>query len=211
MAPAQIPGPPQPRVEPGFDLSRRPQTQLVPLDTHEDPPEPVPSRTPRQRRSVSWRTGVLAATAVLALVAMTAAYLAGPRLGRVVALVRGAPVVAKATVAKAGESRKPGTIRAVVKTDPGPGAPVGDAATYVPVLATFSDYSAAREAFVTLKQRYSDVLGSTAPDIETVTVPDGGTWHRLGVLPALPREKAQALCEQLKAAGHQGCWIRPQG
>lgn len=197
---------------PGFDPVQHGYANLVRAsahDGHDDAHDSGEADVPR--RGMSWRIAVLAGTVALGALVITGVYLAGPRIGRVVALVRGMPAGKAQTDKQAAAKQPPGAIRAVVKADTG--APSAPSATgrYVPVLATFSDYSAAREAFVTLKQRYPDLLGSTAPDIETVTVPDGGTWHRLGVLPALPRDQAQALCQQLQAAGHQGCWIRPQG
>lgn len=193
---------------PAFDPVRAGYGNLVNAHAHDDDAHHEETSAPPSRR-LSRRTWILSATAVLAIVAITGVYLAGPRLGRVVALVRGTPAATKSVTKSADAGKKSGAIPAVAKADATASGGAGDA--FIPVLATYADYSAARQAFVALKQRYPDLLGGTAPDIETVTVPDGGTWHRLGVLPALPRAQAQDLCQQLQTAGHTGCWVRPQG
>lgn len=78
----------------------------------------------------------------------------------------------------------------------------------VAVLATHQDPSAARQAFVKLKERFPDILGATEAEIEAIQTQDGTTWHRLSLLPPVPRSEAKDLCKRLRAAGYVGCWVR---
>jgi hypothetical protein len=78
----------------------------------------------------------------------------------------------------------------------------------VVVLATHQEPSAAQQAFVKLKERFPDILGAAEADIEAVQTQDGTTWHRLSLLPPVPRSEAKDLCKRLRAAGYAGCWVR---
>jgi hypothetical protein len=79
----------------------------------------------------------------------------------------------------------------------------------VPVLATDSDPSVARQTFLALKQRYPAILGNAEAEIESLQTQDGKTWHRLAIVPPVARTEAKELCKQLLAAGHAGCWVKP--
>lgn len=167
------------------------------------------------RRWTPLRMAMLAGLAVVTIGLGTAAvYLAGPRLHRVTALILGGPPsAAKSQQTKPAsklQDRAPTTMATATAPASSAASPSAEG-KFVAVIATFQDFSAARQAFVTLKQSFPDLLGTTAPDIETVEVSGSGTWHRLGVLPAMSRNDAQELCNRLQAAGHSGCWVKPQG
>ncbi len=223
---------------------------VAPADEHDADSAPTAPRTgawlPRLRAS---RAAAWGAAAVLLLVLGGAAlYAAGPRLGRIAALVMGTPATPRAMTGAPGTAGKRDAAIQPKGAIPAPAASAqgaaerpapqprsgtlgaGDLVTanagalsvvppsearadgrFVPILATFQDYSAARQAYVALKQSFPDILSGTTPDIESVEVTGNGTWHRLGLRPALPRAEAEELCRQMQSAGHQGCWVKPQG
>lgn len=78
----------------------------------------------------------------------------------------------------------------------------------VTVLATHQDPAVARQTFLTLQERYPDILGAAEAELEAVQTQDGTTWHRVSLVPPVPRSEAKDLCKRLRAAGYAGCWVR---
>jgi hypothetical protein len=78
----------------------------------------------------------------------------------------------------------------------------------VAVLATHQDAAVAEQTFAKLKQRYPAILGNAEAELEAIETQDGATWHRLSLIPPVPRSEAKDLCKRLRAAGYAGCWVR---
>jgi hypothetical protein len=78
----------------------------------------------------------------------------------------------------------------------------------VAVLTTHQDPAVARQTFLTLKERFPDILGTAEAEIEAVQTQDGATWHRVSLVPPVPRTEAKDLCKRLRAAGYSGCWVK---
>jgi hypothetical protein len=78
----------------------------------------------------------------------------------------------------------------------------------VTVLATQQDPEVARQTFLTLQARYPAILGAMEAEIEAVQTEDGVTWHRLSIVPPVPRSEAKDLCKRLRAAGYAACWVK---
>ena len=91
-----------------------------------------------------------------------------------------------------------------VQTDPPPPSPP----RFVPVVFTHQDRAAALETFAELKKQFPAVVGSRKGEVQKVDLGEKGIWHRLVVLPAGSRQRADALCEQLKTAGYDRCWVK---
>ncbi|MFZ4808503.1 MAG: SPOR domain-containing protein [Hyphomicrobiaceae bacterium] len=96
------------------------------------------------------------------------------------------------------------------------GAPAGAGAEparkstgFVVVLASQKSRMEALTTFADLQQKYGSVLADKVPDVQEADLSSRnlGTVYRLVVGPAGPREKALGVCNQLKAAGYQGCWV----
>lgn len=78
----------------------------------------------------------------------------------------------------------------------------------VAVVATHQDSQVARQMFLKLKERFPDILGSSEAELEAITAQDGATWHRVSLIPPVPRAEAKDLCKRLRAGGYAGCWVR---
>ena len=70
--------------------------------------------------------------------------------------------------------------------------------------------TSALTAFADMQARYPKLLGSYGPDIQRADLGAKGVWYRLRVGPLNSRTAALDLCEQLKKAGHSGCFVRPK-
>jgi hypothetical protein len=80
---------------------------------------------------------------------------------------------------------------------------------FVAVLASQKSRMEALSLFADLQQQYGSVLGGRVPDVQEADLSSRnlGTVYRLVVGPPGPRDRALALCNQLKSAGYQGCWV----
>jgi hypothetical protein len=78
----------------------------------------------------------------------------------------------------------------------------------VAVVATHQNPDSARQALLELKERFPEILGSSEAELEAVRTQDGTTWHRVSLVPPVPRSEAKDLCKRLRAAGFPGCWVR---
>jgi hypothetical protein len=91
---------------------------------------------------------------------------------------------------------------------PNPPIEVADAEQFVPVLFTHQDQATAAGAFTTLQRDYPNVLKRRRSEVQSVEVNRNGIWHRLVVLPAGSRQQATQVCDLLKAAGYDRCWVK---
>jgi hypothetical protein len=99
---------------------------------------------------------------------------------------------------------------AAVQSEAGPPVQTDQppAPRFVPVVVTHRDRNTALEAFADLQKQFPAVVGSRKGEVQPVDLGDKGVWHRLVVLPAGSRQRADALCEQLKTAGYDRCWVK---
>jgi hypothetical protein len=74
---------------------------------------------------------------------------------------------------------------------------------FVAVLASKRSRADALNAFAELQQKYPEVLGGMAPDVQKAEF-GKGVWYRAVVGPPGSREAASSVCSQLKTAGHAG-------
>ena len=91
---------------------------------------------------------------------------------------------------------------------PAPSAKTGSAG-YVVVLSSQKSRMDALKAFADLQQKYGSVLESKIPDVQEADLSARGlgTVYRLVAGPPGSREAANGICNQLKSAGHTGCWV----
>jgi hypothetical protein len=79
---------------------------------------------------------------------------------------------------------------------------------FVPVVFTHKDYDTVMRALADLKQRFPSILTGRQGEVQPVDLGRKGIWHRLVLVPPGPRPEAARLCEQLKAAGYNRCWVK---
>jgi cell division septation protein DedD len=81
--------------------------------------------------------------------------------------------------------------------------------SFVVVLASQKSRMEALSLYADLQQQYGNLLGDKVPDVQEADLSSRnlGTVYRLVVGPPGPRDRALNLCNQLKAAGYQGCWV----
>ena len=93
---------------------------------------------------------------------------------------------------------------------PAPSPPIeaAGAEQFVPVLFTHKDQAITAGAFTALQRDYPNVLKRRHSEVQSVEVNRNGIWHRLVVLPAGSRQQATQVCDQLKAAGYDRCWVK---
>lgn len=77
------------------------------------------------------------------------------------------------------------------------------------ILSTQKGRPDAMRAFADLQQKYPDVLGGKPAEVQEKDLGDKGVWYRAVVGPPGSREAAVAVCTQLRAAGHNGCFATP--
>jgi hypothetical protein len=79
----------------------------------------------------------------------------------------------------------------------------------MPVLASPKTRIDALKTFADLQQKYPDLLGAKTPEVQESdqSARGLGIIYRVMVGPPGSREAAASLCQQLKAAGHGGCWV----
>ena len=79
---------------------------------------------------------------------------------------------------------------------------------FVPVVFTHRDGGVARRAFADLQRQYPKLLSQRRGEPQPVDLGSKGVWHRLVVLPAVPRSEATKFCDQLVTAGYDRCWVK---
>jgi len=109
-----------------------------------------------------------------------------------------------ASAAGAATAAGAGAAAAAAPTDP-----ARKSTGFVAVLASQKSRMEALSLFADLQQQYGSVLGGKVPDVQEADLSSRnlGTVYRLVVGPPGPRDRALALCNQLKSAGYQGCWV----
>ena len=100
--------------------------------------------------------------------------------------------------------RRPSAVPVTVPDEPRKSNPPGSG--FVVVLASKRSCTDAPKAFAELQQKYPEVLGGMAPDVQKAEF-GKGVWYRAVVGPPGSREAASSVCSQLKTAGHPGCWV----
>jgi hypothetical protein len=90
-----------------------------------------------------------------------------------------------------------------------PAAPKAGITGYMPVLASPKSRIEALKTFADLQQKYPDLLGAKTPEVQESdqSARGLGTIYRVMVGPPGSREAAASLCQQLRSAGHGGCWV----
>jgi cytoskeletal protein RodZ len=81
---------------------------------------------------------------------------------------------------------------------------------YVAVLSSQKSSMDALKVFADLQQKYGDILDDKAPDVQEADLSDRGLgmMYRLVVGPPGSKNAALGVCQQLKSAGYQGCWVK---
>ena len=81
---------------------------------------------------------------------------------------------------------------------------------YVAVLATQPTRIDALRSYADLQQRYGGVLGTSIPDVQQADLSSRGMgrMYRVVVGPPGSRQAALKICQRLRAAGYQGCWVK---
>jgi SPOR domain len=74
------------------------------------------------------------------------------------------------------------------------------------ILSTPKGKMEAMRTFADLQTKYPDVLGGKPAEVVEVNVEGKGVWYRAVVGPPGSRSAAAQVCEQLKAAGYNGCF-----
>lgn len=79
---------------------------------------------------------------------------------------------------------------------------------YVVQVAARRNEADALSAFGQLQKKYPSILSSYRPNIQQTDLGDKGVWYRLRVGPMDSKDSASAVCNELKAAGHSGCFVK---
>jgi hypothetical protein len=81
---------------------------------------------------------------------------------------------------------------------------------YVAVLKSSKTSMDALQTFADMQQQYPDVLNGKTPDVQTADLSSRGlgTMYRLVVGPPGSQNAARSVCNQLKTAGYEGCWVK---
>lgn len=119
----------------------------------------------------------------------------------------GAPASDEQAVARKPSIKRPEKVASLT-----PKAPVEQSPTrgFVAVLSSKGSRMAALQAFAEMREKFPDVLGSKIPDVQSSdqSTRGLGTVYRAVAGPPGSRQAASIICQQLKAAGHQGgCWV----
>jgi hypothetical protein len=80
---------------------------------------------------------------------------------------------------------------------------------FVAVVASQKTPMDALKAFADVAEKYAGVLSGRPVEVQEANLGEKGIWHRAVVGPPGSREAAISVCNQLKAAGHPDCWVKP--
>lgn len=122
---------------------------------------------------------------------------------------RRAPPVAPPPAAAPAPRAAPATSAIAAAAPPSDVVPKKASTAFVAVLASQKTRMEALSLYADLQQRFATILSDKAPDVVEVDLSarNLGTVYRLVVKPAGARNQALEVCNQLKAAGFQGCWV----
>ena len=113
-------------------------------------------------------------------------------------------IVKKTIVKKILKPRKPTVI-----ANAAPAQSLGSVGTpFVVQVTSRSSQTSALAAFADMQQKYPNLIGAYAPDIQRADLGSKGVWYRLRVGPVGSKVAASDLCSNLKQAGHPGCFVR---
>ena len=98
-----------------------------------------------------------------------------------------------------------------VRTASAPAQPAtaASAPVFVVQVASRRSQAMALAAFADLQQKYTSLLGTYRPMIQSANLGDKGTWYRLRVGPMKKKAEAETLCKKLRGAGLRSCLVRP--
>jgi hypothetical protein len=93
---------------------------------------------------------------------------------------------------------------------PAPRPPASSGLGYVAVLSSQKTSMDALKVFADLQQKYGNILDDKAPDVQEADLSERGLgmMYRLVVGPPGSKNAALGVCQQLKSAGYQGCWVK---
>ena len=109
--------------------------------------------------------------------------------------------IVKKTIAKV---KKPTVIASVAR----PQSTGNIGKPFVVQVTSRSSQTSALAAFADMQQKYPNLIGTYAPDIQRADLGTKGVWYRLRVGPVNSKLAASDLCSSLKQAGHPGCFVR---
>ncbi|MCP4936598.1 MAG: hypothetical protein GY927_20960 [bacterium] len=113
-------------------------------------------------------------------------------------------IVKKTVAKKQVKVKKPTVIASVAPT-----RIVGNIGNpFVVQVTSRSSQTSALAAFADMQQKYPNLIGAYAPDIQRADLGNKGIWYRLRVGPVTSKVAASDLCTSLKQAGHPGCFVR---
>jgi hypothetical protein len=84
----------------------------------------------------------------------------------------------------------------------------GGGEQFVPVVFTHKEKEAATRTFRELQAHFPKLLRGRQGEAQAIDTVRRGLWYRLLVLPPGPRQQAADLCEHLRAAGYDRCWVK---
>ena len=79
---------------------------------------------------------------------------------------------------------------------------------YVVQVSARRNLQDALKAFISLRKKYSTILGAKQPDIQEANLGARGKWYRLRIGPPVSKQAAIDLCRKLKSAGWKGCIVK---
>ncbi len=115
-----------------------------------------------------------------------------------------AQIVKKTLAKKIVKAKKPTVIASVAR--PQGSGNIGQ--PFVVQVTSRSSQTSALAAFADMQQKYPNLIGTYAPDIQRADLGTKGVWYRLRVGPVGSKVAASDLCTSLKQAGHPGCFVR---
>lgn len=84
--------------------------------------------------------------------------------------------------------------------------PVAANGRYVVQVASLPERAEADQTWARLEARYGEIIGDGEQDVQTADLGERGTWYRLRIGYYGTRDDANAVCQQLQAAG-QDCLV----
>jgi hypothetical protein len=192
----------------------------------------LPNNEPRRIRTLSVKgdnadAGAPANAAPAAVKPATSAAAARPQLapppgapGAPVASPRNPPTSANASAnaplslspapgapAPAAAPEPPARVAAVAPTTAAPAAASGAGGGYVVQVSSQKTEADAQASYRALQGKFGTVLGTRAPVVKKVDIPEKGVFYRAFAGPFASQEEAVQMCTSLKTAGGQ-CFVQ---
>ena len=105
---------------------------------------------------------------------------------------------------------KPAPVQtASIPKQPARSAAAPSGSIFVVQVASRRSQAMALAAFADLQQKYTRLLGTYQPMIQSADLGNKGTWYRLRVGPMSKKAEAENLCKKLRGAGLRSCLVRP--